>query len=346
MVRKTYLDIAKGLAMICIFLGHLSIYDIDRVVYTFMVTVFFIITGYFISTKRDVKNFIFDKFKKLIIPYIFVSCVCCILGVLLNELVYGGVDSKGVAWMWIKAMLFGTGASGITFIGHDVPAIGAIWFLLATFFGAVALRILLELKPIIRAILVCLILLLSINTTSIIFLPWSLQPSGVALFFMYVGFLWRKIEPYYENISKGMKVGLVVLAAICWLEMIVNFQWFLLVLALVGDGLTDIFQSICGCYVVLEISKMLDKNIFIKNFFSFIGEYSIIFLSVHLVELFFFPKTEIQTALIHVGLSETISLISVVLVRFLIIMSFTALLSKCNIIRKIYGFSKKEKNHE
>ena len=44
--RLTYIDIARGIAIICIVLGHLGNNTINRVVFTFHVPIFFFITGY------------------------------------------------------------------------------------------------------------------------------------------------------------------------------------------------------------------------------------------------------------------------------------------------------------
>ena len=49
--RLQYIDIAKGIAMICIILGHLGNASINRIVFTFHVPIFFFITGYFTNKK-------------------------------------------------------------------------------------------------------------------------------------------------------------------------------------------------------------------------------------------------------------------------------------------------------
>ena len=56
--RLQYIDIAKGIAMICIILGHMGNANINRVVFTFHVPIFFFITGYFISDICDVNIFV------------------------------------------------------------------------------------------------------------------------------------------------------------------------------------------------------------------------------------------------------------------------------------------------
>ena len=61
--RLQYIDIAKGIAMICIILGHLGNASINRIVFTFHVPIFFFITGYFTNKKRDLNGFIKNKAK-------------------------------------------------------------------------------------------------------------------------------------------------------------------------------------------------------------------------------------------------------------------------------------------
>ncbi len=69
--RNNYLDIAKGISIISIIIGHLDIEIINRIVFTYHIPVFLLITGCFISEKRSVKEFAINRFKKLMIPYIF-----------------------------------------------------------------------------------------------------------------------------------------------------------------------------------------------------------------------------------------------------------------------------------
>ena len=54
--RLTYIDIARGIAIICIVLGHLGNATINKIVFTFHVPIFFFITGYFTTDKLPIKN--------------------------------------------------------------------------------------------------------------------------------------------------------------------------------------------------------------------------------------------------------------------------------------------------
>ena len=51
-MRNKMLDIAKGIAMISIILGHLSVWRINCVVFTYHIPIFYLITGYFLFLQK------------------------------------------------------------------------------------------------------------------------------------------------------------------------------------------------------------------------------------------------------------------------------------------------------
>ena len=65
--RLNHVDVARGIAILCIIIGHLGNYNIARVVFTFHVPIFFLITGYFTSTNGSDRDFIRKKFNGLIV---------------------------------------------------------------------------------------------------------------------------------------------------------------------------------------------------------------------------------------------------------------------------------------
>ena len=61
--------------MISIIIGHLGEPSINRVVFTFHVPVFFFITGYFLSDRKSIKDFIKNKARTLLVPYALTCAV-------------------------------------------------------------------------------------------------------------------------------------------------------------------------------------------------------------------------------------------------------------------------------
>ncbi len=64
--RLDYMDIAKGFGIICVIVGHMGYRALDRVIFSFHMPLFFLISGYFLDEKRRI-----DKEKQTIIAAIY-----------------------------------------------------------------------------------------------------------------------------------------------------------------------------------------------------------------------------------------------------------------------------------
>lgn len=73
--RIDYMDISKGIAMLCIVAGHMGINSITRIVFTFHVPLFFLISGYFFHDKADL---IRKRSSQLLKPYFFTAVALCL----------------------------------------------------------------------------------------------------------------------------------------------------------------------------------------------------------------------------------------------------------------------------
>ena len=143
--RVQYFDIARGIAMICIILGHLNNSLINRVVFTFHVPIFFFISGYFMNSKCGIKDYARNKLRTLIVPYIVTCIVIIILGTLKGFIQGDAISELG---RWSYAAVYGAGDSYNE--PFYIPGIGAIWFLWATFWGCIFLRLSLQFERHVR----------------------------------------------------------------------------------------------------------------------------------------------------------------------------------------------------
>ena len=89
--RLAFVDVARGISIICIILGHLGRNDINRIVFTFHIPIFFLITGYFIDTESSKKRFLLKKITSLLIPYFFTSIAIIVLSVIKVFILYDGI---------------------------------------------------------------------------------------------------------------------------------------------------------------------------------------------------------------------------------------------------------------
>ena len=78
------------------------------------------------------KDFVFDKARKLLVPYVVACLTIIIIGTVWSYFRQDGSTIYTLKY-WIYASLYGAGDSYTE--PFWIPGIGAIWFLLATFFG-------------------------------------------------------------------------------------------------------------------------------------------------------------------------------------------------------------------
>ncbi len=70
--RLEYIDIAKGLGIILVVVGHISPNkELNQLIYTFHMPLFFLIAGMFIRNKSRTKALVIKNFYRIIVPLIF-----------------------------------------------------------------------------------------------------------------------------------------------------------------------------------------------------------------------------------------------------------------------------------
>ena len=273
--RLIYIDVIRGLSMIAIILGHFGNALIYRVVYTFNVPIFYLVTGYFMNTEISLAKFIKKRFKSLVIPYLITCLVMIFLAFLLNQ-------SPG---SWLMASLYGAGVQ----VGM-MPTIGAIWFLLSSFWGSILLNVILRLPSDFHFLLALILFIVGAGTAKYFWLPLSIQPGLCAVLFMYAGHLWRISQPLAGKIGNEFKTVFKICALVLWLDFIINFRGFGLVNCFFGRGSIDIIESLGACAVVIGLCLFASKRFGkLTKGVSFLGANSLIVLCVHCVELYFVP---------------------------------------------------------
>ena len=65
-----WVDIAKGIGIILVFLGHFNIPDTLRAeIYTFHIPLFFFLSGVVFNGHKPINRFLGDEAKRMIVPY-------------------------------------------------------------------------------------------------------------------------------------------------------------------------------------------------------------------------------------------------------------------------------------
>ena len=229
--------------------------------------------------EEPVPLFLRKKAKSLLIPYL----ITCLAVVLLQGFVatVQGADVAGTLWTWIKAAFYGAGSS--YHLPESFIAIGAIWFLLATFWGSLLMQFVLRRNQYVQVSFVAALFAFGYFTANkLIWLPFGIQPGCCAVLYMYVGYLARKHEDRIRKVAnKAWPVAFLV-----WFVFIYKFISFSLVRCDYGRGIIDILASLCACYCIFFISERLDRLQWRAiDILADIGRYSLIILCIHLVEM-------------------------------------------------------------
>lgn len=332
--RLQYIDIARGIAIICIILGHLGNSGINRVVFTFHVPVFFLITGYFLNRNDSHGVFIKKRARSLLVPYAVASGAVILLCTL-KALFVPGTNVWKEAGTWIYAAVYGAGDT--YWEPFYIPAIGAIWFLLATFWGVILLHRLLKLKAGIRLVIILAVFAAGVLSAPYIWLPFSLQAGGCALLFMYFGHCIRQYRDAVKAPPKEVTAVGIIFAFAVWISFIWNFQSFWLVHCDLGRGVIDIFGSLCAVFCLMFLSKILGR--YTGKFGSglaYLGRFSILVLCVHEVELYAFPWDSIMQRL-GGGLPEVWSLLLLIVMKLILDIGLAVLLSKSKAVCRLFA---------
>ena len=339
--RLKHVDVARGIAMIAIVLGHLECDALNRVVYTFHLPLFYFISGYFLDERASLPAFIRKKARQLLLPYAF-TCLVYILATVAMNLLHRAPWNAELADT-LLASLCGSGASYET--PFHIPRIGALWFLWALFWAVVGMKLLSRAKPAVRLASVAAIFALSCWSEPRFGLPLSLQPGGCALLFVYLGWLLRRARPKLEalRLPAAAKAAGVALALAGWLWFIGTFAGFWLVTADVGRGLPDILGSCCGCAVVMLLSRLICRGPKrLSDALAFYGRHSLLFLSIHYVEMRRLAYTKLYPRLLALaGLADSQALFAAyrACAKLALITALMLALVRVPFIRRLYGYA-------
>lgn len=332
--RLQYIDIAKGIAIICIILGHLGNRSINHFVFTFHIPVFFLITGYFISDKRSVLQFIYNKARTLIVPYLIV-CMIIIVGFT----ILGFSEGKALFNLkeWAYASVYGSGDSYTK--PFYIKAIGALWFLWASFWGSIFLRVSLNFNKHLRVLFIIGLFMFGYYSRRLFWFPLSLQAGACATLYMYFGYAFRQSKNIISQFSSDLKFFGIIGAFCVWYSFARDFKSFWLVHCDIGRGLPDVFASICACICIFIISYVISiKTKILRSILGYLGRFSLLVLAVHTLEMKFIPWWDLANRFVEHGFPAEYKLYLVILGKILNDLTFAFMLSKIKFVRRAFGY--------
>lgn len=269
-----YIDVAKGIATLLVIVGHLSItpeYLVNEI-YTFHIPLFFFLSGFVLNVNKFPRFFDFlkDKFKKIIIPYFWLSIL---------------------TWLWIYCTQYLMTHKewqplnkfiGIFLCCRDTPYYLSLWFLMSLFFAQLLFYIVYKMctSQMNLFLFLCISFIvgycISLNYQPGYF--WALDTVPIATFFLGIGYL---VKTNYSILTKFLKrVYLFVIVPLnIWLGYL-NYTQFNrsdLFYQNLGQPHYYLLSAIFGIWATLIISQSIHSH----SIFKYIGNNSLIFYAFH-----------------------------------------------------------------
>lgn len=281
--RVDYLDVAKGIAILSVVVGHtFSAYDpgsfLNKLIYSFHMPLFFILSGYFYKP-QEFKPALIKKVKGLLMPYIIINLLRCLLTAVLD-----GFTSKVLTDYFFPA-LYGNGSTPKVALSLvNVKIVGMTWFLIAMFVCQVLYLCLEEFSKKYGAPMWALVLLMALTGIGLndkVWLPFSIQPAMSALVFYHVGRLMREKNVLEEDI-RSVPIGVTLLGLFLWVIAVCYSS--LGMHANSYKGVASVLGAICATYFIVQISKVLYKIPYLGVFLKWCGKNSIYLYGVHALD--------------------------------------------------------------
>lgn len=283
-IRIDYFDIAKGIAILAVILGHCGglPQKVIDFIFSFHMPVFFLTSGYFLKL-RDSKENVILKAKQLLLPYCFTGLaiiVCSTIWMVVKGYFIDDIYVNIINRCW--AVFYGSGQEYQTPV--YVPNAQALWFFPALFFALVIVHECVKRRY--SAIYIAIFALIGYYTSKIFWIPLSLQAGMVSSVYVYIGYEMKR-HNMIEDLGK--RIVAVEILAVYILYYIWGGGRLYLVRNWLEQGIWEIIGSVCAVLCVIKLSKIISNKIPpCKAVLSFLGRNTQLILCFHIIDLALF----------------------------------------------------------
>jgi fucose 4-O-acetylase-like acetyltransferase len=277
--RIEWIDIAKGIAIILVVLGHTlsSSNALWSIIYSFHMPLFFLLAGFTFKIK-DTPTVVKTSALRLLVPYV----ICYVLITLASIIWQATFDVKWFVSQ-LTAFFF---ASAIQVKFFNLPAVGIIWFFWALFLSRVWLNIVLaycnkrNVAEPLRFIFFFGMSLIGGIVSRYMFLPLALDLVMATTFFMYLGYLIKQKELLSRKKATAIVFPIsLIIWILCLLFVPYSMDNFFMT-RLYGNPLAALSGTLICIYVSMFISRFVPL---VKSYLLFMGTNSIMVFFLHAI---------------------------------------------------------------
>ncbi len=267
--RNSVVDIAKGLLIILVVVGHTSGLDndISRYILWFHMPCFFIISGLFMKTSGTLHGELRKKLLRLAVPY---ACFSVILGSIMH---------RGQIWQTVLATLYGGWAIQNA---YTYP----YYFLTVLFVASLLVFGLLKYtqRPclwVAVAYVLSHVIAMCFCLSQLIWVPWDADMALFVATFLMMGYRWRSL--FIENKFGG--VCLLMMCVLYALDIagVIHYQFSLN--KFVWPFVLDLLVPFIAMQAVFFASRWIAKVPLLCRFLCYVGRASLCILLLHAVLL-------------------------------------------------------------
>ena len=287
--RLDWIDIAKGIAIILVIVGHTvpNPSPLRHAIFSFHMPLFFILAGYTFRPKPW-RELLSGSVSRLLVPYVVLALAWQVPTFSMS----GAPLTGGALAGGLETLVF---ASGVDVPGLGVAAVGMAWFLAALFTSRLLFNALVRLFEryeigVAWQGVACAVIAfcgLSVSRYLGVYLPLDFDLSCYIVLLMWVGYVvrQRKLEPCVQKPLLFVVVGVVwlILAALSGLELSSRR-----VDGFVVATVAAVAGSYCVCWVSRALEKLKDVPVLgaFERGLVFCGQASLAIFAIHAVDWF------------------------------------------------------------
>lgn len=253
MSRDVSLDVARGIAIVCVVLGHGDYFgapaEMVNAIFTFHMPLFFVLSGFLTSPEaRPDTRYVRKCARSLLLPYA-VTCAITLLLYAVRTLLFWPEGLLDVLSTMGAASLYGSGTT-IVPLPDGVTMIGAIWFLPALFWAKLLLAAA-NGSPFPLVAVLCLFVA-GYASTNVLWLPLDMQAGACAVLFLYLG---QRIREKGVLSPGGLHPLLWAATAGMWLTCLSLGGKLTMAANYYPNGpIVDVLGGLCGAMCVIRLS--------------------------------------------------------------------------------------------
>lgn len=275
--RIPWVDIAKGIAIILMIVGHELPQDRLRVlIFSFHMPLFFILSGY---TARPVHEWsrLWSTTKKMFWR-IWVLATLMIICFGLELCIFKHVP--------IKNIIVSTAISVIKGSNGGYSFAGVMWFLYVYFWARILFDFLqIVIKPRYLGWVLTIISCFAMLISHFIWLPQCLDIAPIASFFMWAGSFWHQKEFDYHRSVFDVH-WILLLMVVYWIGLVIMGCYIELSIRHYALNMLCALEAVCGTIIVSWLSHFTEHLKLLSSSFEFLGKQTLALLCIHDLDLY------------------------------------------------------------